>query len=276
MVLLGWSGEAEEAVEVFQGEGADGFRGERAKLGEVARGFDNVGWLIAFAPVGDGSEVGTIGFEKEAVERDHGGSVLNVGGLGVGEVSGEGEDEAEIERGASLGEVSGEAVHDAAEAGCGPLLVEDGEKIVPGVGAVLAGAAVDEDGKLDRGSQCELLAEDLLLRVAWGMVVVVVEADFADGDDARMLGKALHAVEVCVDEQARLVGVDADGSVNPGVALGERDGAGDVVRAVAIADGEEGADAGIVGALDGGVAIGGELGAVEMGVGVEEHGDLVQ
>ena len=195
-------------------------------------------------------------------------------GLGVSEVSGEGEDEAEVERGAGLTEVSGKAVHDAAEAGCGPLLVEDAEKIIPGIGAVLAGAAVDEDGELDGGGQRELPAEDLLLHVARGMVVVVVEADFADGDDARMLGEALHAVEVGGGEQARLVGVDADGSVNPGVALGEWDGAGEVVGAIAIADGEEGADAGVVGALDGGVAIGGELGAVEMGVGVEEHGGL--
>ena len=68
----------EEAVEVFQGQGTGGFRSESAKLGEVARGFDHVGGLVAFAPVGDGSEVGTIGFEEEAVERDHGGGVLDV------------------------------------------------------------------------------------------------------------------------------------------------------------------------------------------------------
>jgi len=89
-----------------------------------------------------------------------------------------------------------------------------------------------------------------------------------------MGGEALHELEVGGGEQARLVRVDTDGSVNPGIALGERDGAGEVVRTVAIADGEQGADTGIVGALDGGVAIRGELGAVEMGVGIEEHRGL--
>ena len=62
--------------------------------------------------------------------------------------------------------------------------------------------------------------------------------------------------------------MDADGGVYPGVTLGEGDGAGEVVGTVSVADGEEGADAGIVGALDHGFAIRGELGAVEVGVGV--------
>ena len=86
-----------------------------------------------------------------------------------------------------------------------------------------------------------------------------------------MLGEALHGGEVRRGEQARLVRVDTDGSVDPGVALGEGDGAGKVVRAIAVADGEQGADTRIVGALDHGFAIRGELGAVEMSVGVEEH-----
>ena len=91
-----------------------------------------------------------------------------------------------------------------------------------------------------------------------------------------VLGEALHVVEVGGGEQARLVRVDSDGGVDPGIALGEGDGAGEVVGAVSVADGEQGADAGIVGALDDGFAIRGELGAVEMGVGVEEHGEIIR
>jgi len=53
--------------------------------------------------------------------------------------------------------------------------------------------------------------------------------------------------------------VDTDGSVDPGVALGEGDGAGNVIRAIPVADGEQGADTSIVGALDRGIAVRGEL-----------------
>ncbi len=261
----------EEPNEVFEGEGAGGFGGEVAELGEVAGGFDDVGGFVAFAAVGDGGEVGTVGFEEEAVEGDEGCGVPDVLRLGVAEVSGEGEDEAKIERGLGLGEVSGEAMHDSGEAGGSPVLAEDGEEVIPGIGAVLAGAAVDEDGKFDGGGELELLAEDALLHLSRRVVVMVVESDFSDGDDLRVMGEALHEFEVGGGEQARFVRVDADGGVDPEVLLGEGDGAGEVVGAVSVANGEQSSDAGVVGALDDRFAIGGELGAVEMGVGVEEH-----
>ena len=120
-------------------------------MGKVARGLDDIRGFVALAAIGDGGEVGAIGFEEETVERDHGSGIANVLGLGVADVSGEGEDESEIERGLGLGEVSGEAVHDSAEAGWSPLLMEDREEIVPGIVTVEAGAAVDEDGKFYGG-----------------------------------------------------------------------------------------------------------------------------
>jgi hypothetical protein len=163
-------------------------------------------------------------------------------------------------------------MHDASEAGGSPVLAEDGEEVVPGVVAVLAGTAVDEDGELGGGGKLELLAENALLNVSRGVIVVVVESDFADGDELGMLGESLHVIEVGRGEQARFVRVDAGGGVDPRIALGERDGAGEVVGAVSVADGKQGAYAGIVGALDGSFAISSELSAVEMSVGVEEHG----
>src|ERR1700687_4408458 len=100
------------------------------------------------------------------------------------------------------------------------------------------------------------------------MVVPIVEADFSDGEDLGMVGKALHIGEVRGGEQARFVRVDSNRGVDPRVLLGKGDGAGNVVGAVSVADGEQGADACVVGALDGGFAIRGELPTVEMGVGV--------
>lgn len=108
----------------------------------------------------------------------------------------------------------------------------------------------------------------MLLDVSGRMVVPVVESDLSDGDDAGMGGESLHGIEVRRGEQARFVGMDSDGGVNPGIALGEGNGTGDIVRAVSVADGEKSTDACVIGALDGGVKIRGELRAVEVGVGV--------
>ena len=61
----------------------------------------------------------------------------------------------------------------AAATGTGPVLLEDGEAIGPGL------AAVDDDGFADAACDGELVAEYGVLDVAGGMVVVIVEADLA-------------------------------------------------------------------------------------------------
>lgn len=95
---------------------------------------------------------------------------------------------------------------------------------------------------------------------------MVVEADFADGDDLGVIGKALHVGEVRGGEQARFVRVDAYGRVDPWVLLSEGDRATDVVGAVSVANSEECANAGIISALDCGVAIRRELRTIEVSV----------
>ena len=106
------------------------------------------------------------------------------------------------------------------------------------------------------------------LDVSGRVVVPVVESDFADGDELWVRSELAEVIEVRGGEQARFVGMDSDGGVNPGIALGEGNGTGDIVRAVSVADGEKSTDACVIGALDGGVKIRGELRAVEVGVGV--------
>jgi hypothetical protein len=100
------------------------------------------------------------------------------------------------------------------------------------------------------------------------VVVPVVESDFSDGDESRVGGELVQVVEVRRGEQACFVRVDSGGGVDPRVALGKGQGAGDVIGALAVADGEECANAGIVSALDHGIAIFGELWTIEVGVGV--------
>jgi hypothetical protein len=64
--------------------------------------------------------------------------------------------------------------------------------------------------------------------------------------------------------------MDSYGCVDPRVLLGERDRAGDVVGAVSVADGKDRTDASVVGALDSGFTIRGEVGTVEVSVGIKE------
>ena len=119
---------------------------------------DDEGGLVWLAAVGDGGEEGGVGFDEEAVEGEAGvggGGAELVGG-GVGEVAGEGDVEVEGDRARGVVGGAGEAVHDAGEAGGGPMLGEDVEEVFPGVGGAEAGlgggggevggAAVEDDG----------------------------------------------------------------------------------------------------------------------------------
>ena len=92
------------------------------------------GGLVALAAIGGGREPGRVGFDQDAVERQAGGHVAQGLRLGVGEVAGKGDEEAEVERAPRLLPPAAEAVHDAAQAGVAPVVVQNQEEIVPGVG----------------------------------------------------------------------------------------------------------------------------------------------
>jgi hypothetical protein len=62
--------------------------------------------------------------------------------------------------------------------------------------------------------------------------------------------------------------MNSEGSVDPRVLFGEGNCAGYVVRAVTVANGKEGTNTSVIGALNGGIAIRCELGTVKMSVGV--------
>jgi hypothetical protein len=157
-------------------------------------------------------------------------------------------------------------MHYAAESGCRPLLAQYCQKVIPGIVAVLAGAAMDQDWEPYGCGKLQLLPEDLLLNVTGRVVVMVVEANLANGDDLGVLCEPLHVREVRGGEQACFMGMDPKGCVDPGVLFGDGDGAGDVVWTFSVANGEEGADTDLVSALNGSFAIRGELGSVEMSV----------
>ena len=170
-------------------------------------------------------------------------------------------------------------MHDAGKAGGRPVFGDEAEQVGPGVGWLvlgfggwdgqLAGAAVDRDGLACGGGDLELGDEGGVLRGDIGVVeVVVVEADFADGDAAWVGGKFFQFGEVFGGGLVGFLGVDAGGGVDLGVLVGEVEGYVHVVGAVTDADGEELVDAGRVG-------IGEDRGqvfvVVEMAVRIDKH-----
>ncbi len=80
--------------------------------------------------------------------------------LGIGQIPGERNQKTQIERTPRLLPVAAEAVHHAAEAGWPPMVFQNGEKIVPGIGGLVAfRPAMDEDRPLAGGGNLQLLDE---------------------------------------------------------------------------------------------------------------------
>ncbi len=119
-------------------------------------------------------------FREHSIERQHRGYIAHRLHFGIGDVTGERDHEAHIDSAPCVFNRAGEAMEDAAQAGGAPGFVDDLQAIGPGV------AAVDDDGELGRAGLVELAPEDLLLHLARRVVVVIVEANLAPGDYARM------------------------------------------------------------------------------------------
>lgn len=281
--LAARAGGGEEGVEVGGGEGGHPFGSEVAEGGEEGGGVGDEGGLVLLAAVRDGGEEGGVGLDQDAVGGSLGGDLLDGGGLRVGEVAGEGEVEAGVDGAAGLVGGAGEAVHDAAEGVRGPVLVDEGEEVFEGVcGAELVlggwdgelgGAAVDEDGFAEVGGDLHLCDEGRLLEGDGGVVeVVVVEADLADGEAEGVGGEAAEGGEVLGGGLVGLLGVDADAGVDAGCLgmglVGDLEGAVHGGGAVTDADGEQGFDAGGVGAGEDGREV---FVGVEVAVGVDQH-----
>ena len=273
-------------MEVCGGEGGEGFGGEIAEGGEGFGGVDHEGGFILLAAMGDGGEERGVGFDEDAVGRGEGGGFADGGGFWVGEVAGEGEVEAGGDGALGLCHGAGEAVHDATEAGGGPVFGDEREEVVPagvgvavsfefgfgGGGGEFAGAAVDEDGFAGGGGDLHLGDEGLLLDCGQGIVeVVVVETDFADGDAAGIGGEGGDFGEVFWGGLVGFLGMDAGAGVDVGVGAGDFERVVHGVGTLADADGEDGFDAGGAGAGDDGFDFAGLLGVeVEVGVRVYE------
>ena len=212
--------------------------------------------------------------------------------FGVGQVAGEGEMEAGSEGALGFGNASGEAMHDAAEVVRGPVLGDEVEDVLPGVGGTeflfglgcreLAGAAVNEDGLARGGGDLHLGEEGLFLDVGGGVFeVVVIEADLADGDAAGVGGEGREFFQGFGGGAGSFLGVDSGAGVEGWESevvhsVGDVEGLVHGAGAFADADGENGVDSGRVGSTEDFGAVCWCFGVeVEMCVGVDEwHGFL--
>ena len=84
-------------------------------------------------------EIRTVGLDEHAIERHHGGCVADVLRFGIGDVAGERNHEAEIERRPRVLDRPGEAMQYAAQAAGRPVFANQAQQVVPGILAVVGG-----------------------------------------------------------------------------------------------------------------------------------------
>jgi len=199
----------EETPKICCRGGGDFFRRQVSHIRERARYFRDIGGLIAFAAVGLRSEEGRISFDQYAVQRNFFCGVTDMLGLRISGVAGEGNHEPGVEPAAGFLNRAGETMQDAAESCRAPNLFDDREAIGPSV------ATVDDDGEFGVAGECHLVAEYLVLDVARGVIVKIIQSNFAPGDYFRMFCKFSEFFEVLRCDLLRFVRMDSDGGVYP-------------------------------------------------------------
>jgi hypothetical protein len=128
---------------------------------------------------------------------------------------------------------------------------------------------VDDYGQSVRLSEVQLAAENGLLDVSRRVVVVIIEADFADRDDLLVLCKLFQFKKMLLGGELRLVRVDADGGVNPVAAFGHFEARSQAMGTGATTDGYEMPDAAIPRPVKHLLAILVKLRKLQVGVGVD-------
>jgi hypothetical protein len=150
------------------------------------------------------------------------------------------------------------------------VAAQDGKGVVPRI------TLMDDGVEAEVGGEIELLAEEagltLLERGDFGGIfrqMVVIEADFAQGDNPAALCERAKAVDYVIGSGVGFAGMNADGGPDVGEIFGEFDGAG--ARIDPRADGDDLGHARVGRARDDFGAIRVVIGIIEMGVGVDEH-----
>ncbi|MPM96460.1 hypothetical protein SDC9_143623 [bioreactor metagenome] len=129
---------------------------------------------------------------------------------------------------------------------------------------------VHHHGEAQAQSQRHLSPEHVLLKVPGGVVVMIIQADFPNGLDLGVEGHGLQGRQPAGGNVFRVVGMNADGGVDEGVAVGQLN---TLAGGSHVAPGTEHQRNALVGqSADNGVPVGVEGPVVIMGVGVKQSG----
>src|ERR1700722_11763460 len=168
-------------------------------------------------------------------------------------------------------------MHHAAEAGGGPMMIQDIEKIIPRVGGAFFWTAMNENGPLTRRGDFKLRDEARALRLARCAFVVVVEADLAAGNHLGLSQKTIQLGQRISVGLARVVRIDSGTGVEARHAGLSIELAADVERLMHFrrtftnSDGQHRTHARSKSALQHRLAVVRVALAVQMGVGIDEH-----
>jgi len=157
----------------------DGFgeliEGHVCQAGEEGGGLDDESGLVAPAPMGNGGEIGRVGFDEEPVRGDPRRDPAEVPGFGERRDSGKGDEETGVEHGLGELPILGETMEDAAVRE--PLLPNRLSDLRP------RGPAVDDGRQTQSLGKGELFPEGFPLFVGRGKIIMKIEPDLADRPD---------------------------------------------------------------------------------------------
>lgn len=215
-----------QAVEVFRGGFGNLFQRDAAEPGEKFGGVAHISRFVGLAAMGNGGEIGRIGFHQQAVGRAVLGSSLNIGGIFEGENARKREIAAQIQRGFGKGGVFGEAVDNGFF--CAVFTQQ-----AQGVGGCFAGVDDKRQAALFGGGNVD--GETAVLPFQIAAAPVIIQSGFADAGNFRV-GGMLHQFGGGEFGGGFAVGVDADGGVDMRMGFGDGEHLGEAVAADA--DGE--------------------------------------
>src|SRR5258708_5408915 len=216
--------------------------------------------LVALPPVWHRRKIGCVGLDQQPVFGRQSRGLAQVARFRECQNAAEAEVKPQFQGLFGFFRPACEAVHDAAVGQAG--LADHRKRVLPGL------ARVDDDGFSCACGQIELRGKDRALHVARREVVMIIEADFANGQHFRVARQLAQARERFGRSLRRVVRMRAHRRIDERILRGQPDSDFEIGRTAASPDGHHALDTGGAGAFDGCVAVARQLLVVQMAVGI--------
>jgi len=145
-----------------------------------------------------------------------------------------------------------------------PVIGDDLAKIVPGV------PAMNHNRQLQFAGKLELSSQYVELGLAVRVVIEVIQADFAEGQNLGGFGQETDFIAMCVAEVTGLVGMDPNRRIDPIVLFRNGKRGAKSVRCGASADCHDTGNPGSAGSFNDRVAVRVEGRVVQVSMGINE------